>query len=423
MALENDKIKDLFSSKFNNFEPDVPASIWGGLDQLLSEQPVQPSGDTSTTPDSSSLSTPSTPGGSVGFSVAKVASVFLGIAAAVTIVVMAILNQDDDADIQEENIAVVEEQEVNKNLVDSSPSSSQPLLTQIVKAYIPDFPKIENVKEEEKLQMENLSLGSSLLNARGMGSKNMLISMNTLSFGMDYEDEYKDKGMSMAFTSNVSALKGNVKSAENSSLLFSDDLRSKQFVYALNKENKDYDLDHQIPLSLGLLVSKNITSRLSLETGLYYIHTSSKITSKSMYGLYEEQTINYLGVPLNLNYKLLSLDKVDLYLSAGALIQKDIEGSYMSSLNKPEARTNLVEGVVDDISFKEPYYLKTNISQSKPQVSLHTNLGISYPLYRGLQIYGTVGGAYYLDAGNKYRTIYSDKKFQLDLNIGLRIGL
>ena len=36
--MENDKIKDLFSSKLKDFEVDVPASVWGGLDVLLSQQ-------------------------------------------------------------------------------------------------------------------------------------------------------------------------------------------------------------------------------------------------------------------------------------------------------------------------------------------------------------------------------------------------
>ncbi len=29
MEVEKDKIKDLFSSKLGNFEPEVPASVWG----------------------------------------------------------------------------------------------------------------------------------------------------------------------------------------------------------------------------------------------------------------------------------------------------------------------------------------------------------------------------------------------------------
>ena len=59
MEVEKDKIKDLFSSKLENFEPEVPATIWGGLDQLLSNQPV-PSADANSANSSSGNAASST---------------------------------------------------------------------------------------------------------------------------------------------------------------------------------------------------------------------------------------------------------------------------------------------------------------------------------------------------------------------------
>ena len=101
------------------------------------------------------------------------------------------------------------------------------------------------------------------------------------------------------------------------------------------------------------------------------------------------------------------------------MMQKDINGKYESSINFSKPEIGGLEPT-NNLFYKEPYYIKKTIKQSNPQFSVRTKLGIAYPLYKKLYLYGTVGGAYYFDAGNEYRTIYSDKKTQLDLNLGVK---
>ena len=62
----------------------------------------------------------------------------------------------------------------------------------------------------------------------------------------------------------------------------------------------------------------------------------------------------------------------------------------------------------------------TKISQANPQLSVNAGMGISYPIYQKLNLYGKIGGAYYFDANNAYKTIYSDSKIVMDLSVGLR---
>lgn len=99
-------------------------------------------------------------------------------------------------------------------------------------------------------------------------------------------------------------------------------------------------------------------------------------------------------------------------------MQKDIYGRYTSTL----MGVKNIEGIdyPSEVLFGEPGYLKKNISQSHWQFSSHLTIGAAYPIYQRLYINTSIGGAYYFDAGNEYRTIYSDRKFQLDLNLGLR---
>ena len=101
------------------------------------------------------------------------------------------------------------------------------------------------------------------------------------------------------------------------------------------------------------------------------------------------------------------------------MMQKDIFGRYTSTFALGEGLVGVNAQGVDAI-YSESRHLKKNISQSNWQFSTHMNIGVAYPIYRRMYFYSQLGGAYYFDANNEYRTIFSDRKFQLDLNLGIR---
>jgi hypothetical protein len=169
--------------------------------------------------------------------------------------------------------------------------------------------------------------------------------------------------------------------------------------------------DHDQPISVGVTISKNLNSRLSLETGLVYtyLHSSARSSYNSELKSKDSQDFHYVGIPLNLNYKLLEWKRLQLYLSAGAMVQKDFYG-------KLTTRQSLSE-----IENTEEYIHK-RVSQTRPQYSFMGSLGLSYPVYKNLSIYMNVGGSYYFDVNNPYETIYSEKRWLLNLNAGFRFG-
>lgn len=227
-----------------------------------------------------------------------------------------------------------------------------------------------------------------------------------------------NKGFSLGIKADANLFADNI-SQRGGAMMFSRSERSAVFNELLKEENGEFELEHKQPISFGITISKQIAPRLSLETGLIYTHLSSKIKSNSVFNISETQTFEYLGVPLSLNYSLYEFGKGKIYISAGGMIQKDIKGKYISNMNVSISDLENIN-IANDIFYTEPYYIKQKIDQSKPQFSVHATLGVSYPLYRRLYIYGAVGGAYYFDAGNQYRTIYSDKKTQLNLNLGVK---
>lgn len=171
------------------------------------------------------------------------------------------------------------------------------------------------------------------------------------------------------------------------------------------------EMEHDQPVSFGITVSKSLFENLSVETGLLYTYLSSKTrNSSSNFQVQETQHLHYVGVPLNVNYNLFTLWKLGVYASVGGMLEKDVYGEYR---RKGEGRSLEL-----NITSEEEEI--TKISQRNPQISVNAGLGISYPVYQNLKLYGKIGGAYYFDANNIYKTIYSDSKIVMDLSVGLR---
>lgn len=417
MIEDKDKIKDLFSSKLKDFEPEVPASLWGGLDQLLSQQaaPADPS--------SASSSTSSSSGSSVAtaskVSLIKTALITVGVAAAVVTGVLLIPKGSNLVVPEEPKVATIEEAIQDTIKLDDTTFviSPRPAIRPIIaraelqeKNAVVDVqvstpsqdPEKESIKPEKKEEVKEKSLRSS--------DDHKVVQL--------LPKKKSGPGLSVGLSTN-SALFGQDISQSGGRLLFSYPTRGRSFNDALAKENKEFKLQHSLPISFGLKVSKSITPNLSLETGIVYTYLSSKITSNSAFNIRENQYFHYLGVPLTLNYKFYELGKAKFYLSAGGMVQKDIKGQYESKIAYTES-TLIVMGLPRDLYYSEPYYIKESIKQANPQFSANVGIGGAYPIYKKLYLYGTIGGAYYFDAGNKYSTIYSDRKIQLDFNLGVK---
>lgn len=168
-------------------------------------------------------------------------------------------------------------------------------------------------------------------------------------------------------------------------------------------------MKHNQPIVFGLSVSKKISNKLSLETGIVYTYLSSRFKTDDMANVKQQdmQYLHYLGVPLILNYNFAEWRKVKFYASVGGLVQKDFYGR--------KSGNTYVDGVM-----QSDYYYKEKISQKHAQFSVNSGIGASYPLYDKLKVYTNFGTAYYIDAKNQYETIYSDKKWLFNLNLGIR---
>lgn len=181
----------------------------------------------------------------------------------------------------------------------------------------------------------------------------------------------------------------------------------------MNTVNRDVEqkteYDHHLPIRIGLSVAYALTDRLSISSGLTYTRLSSDIKDASRESKYiGEQRLHYVGIPVNVSYKVVSLRWLGLYGTAGVLAEKCVSGT-------------TDEGYVENNTMK---YTNTHDISSKPlQMSVNAGVGIQFDFIDNVGIYAEPGLSYYFDDGSALQTIYKEKPLNFNLNVGVRFKL
>jgi hypothetical protein len=160
---------------------------------------------------------------------------------------------------------------------------------------------------------------------------------------------------------------------------------------------------HYLPIRFGATLSFRLNDRWSLESGLVYSRLSSDCLLFGTRGFISkiEQRLNYLGIPLKVNFHLKENRHFAAYLSAGGTVEKMVKGSLLETTTK-----------------------ETRSARIRPlQFSVNGAFGLEYKLINLLSIYAEPGVGYYFDNGSTLSTFYQDKPFSFNLNLGLRFNL
>lgn len=181
----------------------------------------------------------------------------------------------------------------------------------------------------------------------------------------------------------------------------------------MNTINRDIETkteyDHHLPIRIGLSVAYALTDRLSISSGLTYTRLSSDIKDASRESKYiGEQRLHYVGIPVNVSYKVASSRWISLYGTAGVLAEKCVSGT-------------TDEGYAENNTMK---YTNTQDISSKPlQMSVNAGVGIQFDIIDNVGIYAEPGLSYYFDDGSALQTIYKEKPLNFNLNVGVRFRL
>ena len=157
---------------------------------------------------------------------------------------------------------------------------------------------------------------------------------------------------------------------------------------------------HYQPLSFGLSVSYPLAKRLSVTTGIVFTRLHSEflyITQNQQ--ISKEQTLCYLGIPLQLNCQLWSYKGLKAYLSAGGQADWNISTSL---------ETN---GIVQELD------------KDRMQWSVNTCLGVEYDIIPQLGLYIEPGLRHYFDNGSRMENFFKDKPTNFNLQFGVRWNL
>lgn len=169
------------------------------------------------------------------------------------------------------------------------------------------------------------------------------------------------------------------------------------------------EYEHHLPIRIGLSVAYALTDRLSISSGLTYTRLSSDIKDASRESKYiGEQRLHYVGIPVNVSYKVASSRWISLYGTAGVLAEKCVSGT-------------TDEGYVENNTMK--YTNTHDISSKSLQMSVNAGVGIQFDFIDNVGIYAEPGLSYYFDDGSALQTIYKEKPLNFNLNVGVRFKL
>ena len=166
---------------------------------------------------------------------------------------------------------------------------------------------------------------------------------------------------------------------------------------------------HKMPVKLGLTARYAFTNLLGIESGLTYSLLQSDIQrgSESTTGAWSssDQTLHYLGVPLNLTFNFLNSKHVDVYASAGGMMEFGVKGSIKTTDHLHNSMTSTHQNA---------------ITPKGLLWSVNATAGVQVNVLPSLGIYVEPGMSHHFKNDRQPRSSYTDKPTNFALGFGLR---
>ncbi len=166
------------------------------------------------------------------------------------------------------------------------------------------------------------------------------------------------------------------------------------------------NVHHNLPFRAGITFAYRISKNLSIESGLSYSLLTSDFSEGSDKNLISSrQSLHYLGIPVNVRYNFLRWNRLDFYGSAGVMAEQCIVA---------KQKTDYIFDNRIEKSETE------NIGEKPLQFSADISAGIQFNATSLIGIYIEPGAIYHFKDHSELQTIYKDRPFDFNLNIGLR---
>ncbi len=159
------------------------------------------------------------------------------------------------------------------------------------------------------------------------------------------------------------------------------------------------DFKHNIPLRFGLDFSFYLTDRLSLASGLTYSYLKSDFSRINSTFVDGSQVLHYLGIPIFVQYDVVSKNNFRLYASLG--------GEFNYNLKTKQNYQTLSDNI------------ERNYVDHSPVWGIGAKAGVAYSFFKGLELYLEPEVSHYM-SNSKIHSYWLDNDIVFSVNIGIR---
>ena len=163
--------------------------------------------------------------------------------------------------------------------------------------------------------------------------------------------------------------------------------------------------EHDKPVTFGISVSKTLTDRWFIETGIQYSLLNSRFTmGENGYSIVKKQKAHYLGVPLKLTYRLVDYKRLSAYSSAGVTMHIPVYGKWNNSYI-----VDWQSAYSDSRHFTPPFQWQTNLS-----------VGVQYKFTPNVSIFIEPTFNWFIPSGSETHTIWTEHPVMFTSPFGIR---
>lgn len=166
---------------------------------------------------------------------------------------------------------------------------------------------------------------------------------------------------------------------------------------------------HKIPVTLGLSMYYNLGKRWGIGTGVNYTKLTSELHSGSNSNYIKgEQSVHYIGIPVQVNYNVIQKGRFTGYVTGGVVVEKAVAG---------KLKTKYI--VNDEVQETQ----EERIDVKPVQFSVNSAVGLQMKIIDKIGIYAEPGIGYHFKNDSQLNTIYKEKPLNFNMKFGIRVLL
>lgn len=167
------------------------------------------------------------------------------------------------------------------------------------------------------------------------------------------------------------------------------------------------DAKHYRPVTFSVFAKWQFTETLGLESGLSWTMLSSRFTTSSATSqIADQQTLQYIGIPLNMTFSFLDTRLFTIYAAMGGMVEKCVDGRVKHS---------------EYVSDKQLLSYVDKVSVTPLQWSVSGGAGIQANFSDNLAFFAEPGLSYHFRNESQVGTIYREHPLDFRFSFGFRV--